>query len=435
MRNSIEKGTDMSRYNRRHYRQWAPYVPVAERRRRARAKIKKLQKKGRVISPVEIAGRKIARTFWGEAWCDNLEAYSDFANRLPRGRTYVRNGSVMDLQIEPGKVTSLVSGSSLYDIKIKITPQPARRWKKLVKECAGQIDSLVELLQGRFSEGVMEILCRKQSGLFPAPKEIDFSCSCPDWAVMCKHVAATLYGVGARLDQQPELLFRLRRVDETDLIASAGEAPIAVAESAAGFQTLQTDDLSSMFGIDLDQAPPAPSAAPQGRQRTGRAAGKAIRRGRKSKAAARKHGARISARELTARGIPHSRIQSWLRSGVLKRSSERGIYLTTAATGAKIDEYLATKKAGASKRSSTASSARGKKRARAKARPTRSARGKKPARAKTKISARELTALGVPHSAIQSWLRSGVLLRTGQRGVYRKTRDTAKNIAEYLEKR
>ena len=199
-----------------------PYLSVAARRAQAVRAVAKLQKKGRTISPVAIEGRKIARTFWGEAWCDNLERYSDYANRLSRGRTYVRNGSVVDLQVAPGSVTALVSGSTMYDVKVTVGPVPRACWNAICKDCSGAIDSLVELLQGRFSNGVMTRLCEQKTGLFPSPKDIHFTCSCPDWASMCKHVAAVLYGIGARLDQQPALLFTLRKVNQQDLIAKAG---------------------------------------------------------------------------------------------------------------------------------------------------------------------------------------------------------------------
>ncbi len=182
---------------------WRPYVSVAQRQAQAMRKIAQLKKKGRVVSPVEIEGRGIATTFWGKAWCENLERYGDYANRLPRGRTYVRNGSVIDLQIAFGEVKALVSGSSIYKVAVKITPVSKARWKSICKDCAGAIDSLVELLQGRFSKGVMERICRENNGLFPSPKDIQFSCSCPDWAYMCKHVAAVLYGIGAGKEEIP----------------------------------------------------------------------------------------------------------------------------------------------------------------------------------------------------------------------------------------
>src|SRR5262244_947227 len=121
---------------------WRPYVSVAQRQAQAIRKIAQLKKKGQVVSPVEIEGRGIATTFWGKAWCENLERYSDYANRLPRGRTYVRNGSVIDLQIAFGEVHAFVAGSELYKIKIGIAPVKARRWKSICRDCAGSIDSL-----------------------------------------------------------------------------------------------------------------------------------------------------------------------------------------------------------------------------------------------------------------------------------------------------
>ena len=195
------------------YYGWNPYVPAAQRRAKAAREMRKLRKKGIKIESVEVEGRKIARTFWGEAWCKHLEKFSDYANRLPRGRTYVRNGSVCHLAITKGKIEAIVSGSELYNIDIRITALPANRWKRLRKQCAGQIGSLLELLQGRLSNHVMEIVTDRDRGLFPKPGEIKLSCDCPDWAGMCKHIAAVLYGAGARLDHQPELLFLLRNVD------------------------------------------------------------------------------------------------------------------------------------------------------------------------------------------------------------------------------
>lgn len=234
---------------------WKPYVSAAERRRRAALKMEKLRKKGRTISPVIIEGRTIAKTFWGKAWCENLERYSDFANRLPRGRTYVRNGSVIHLQIAPGKVEALVSGSSIYTVTIGVAPVAKARWRSIRKDCAGGIDSLVELLQGRFSNGVMERICRQKTGLFPSPGEITLACSCPDWADMCKHVAAVLYGIGAQLDQCPELLFRLNQVDENELIANAGDSFPLASRGRTGTKVLAGgEDLGALFGLDIQRS-------------------------------------------------------------------------------------------------------------------------------------------------------------------------------------
>ena len=233
---------------------WAPYVPVAARRRKAEREMEKLRKKGAVLSPVKIEGRQIARTFWGKAWCDNLESYRDYENRLPRGRTYVRNGSVVDLQIAPREVTAIVSGSKIYKVKISIGNVGPARWKTLCADCSGGIDSLVELLQGRFSKGVMERLCRQDTGLFPRSSEIRFTCSCSDYASMCKHIAAVLYGVGARLDERPELLFRLRAVDETELLSDLGSALPDTRMKRDTAQTLVHNDLAALFGLDMEES-------------------------------------------------------------------------------------------------------------------------------------------------------------------------------------
>ncbi len=237
------------------YYQWKPYVSVAERRKKAERAAARYQKKtGKALSPVTASRGAIAKTFWGKAWCGNLEHYSDYSNRLPRGRTYVRNGSVIDLRIAAGVVSAQVMGSDLYQITVNIAAVPKTQWHALGGDCAGSIDSLVELLQGRLSKGVMERICRPQTGLFPSPKEIKFNCSCPDWAAMCKHVAAVLYGVGARLDQQPELLFTLRKVDAKDLVARAGAGlPLAKKAPAAG-KILDQSKLAEVFGIEMADA-------------------------------------------------------------------------------------------------------------------------------------------------------------------------------------
>ncbi|MFZ1103647.1 MAG: SWIM zinc finger family protein [Hyphomicrobiaceae bacterium] len=228
-----------------------PYVSVAQRRHKAERTLAGLSKKGQPISPVRIEGRTIARSFWGKSWCDNLERYSDFASRLPRGRSYVRNGSVLDLQIARGEVRAMVSGSELYTVQVDIAPATAKRWKAICRDSAGSIDSLVELLQGRLSERVMDRVCREGDGLFPSPREIDLSCSCPDWADMCKHVAAALYGIGARLDSSPELLFRLRGVDETELLANADRHISLRAPAPAGAKVLDDGDAAALFGLEM----------------------------------------------------------------------------------------------------------------------------------------------------------------------------------------
>ena len=242
---------------------YPPYVPVGARRARARLELRALRERGVEVQPVELQGRgrAIARSFWGRRWCEHLESFSDYANRLPRGRTYVRNGSVCHLAIETGGVDAMVVGRELYHVVIRIRKLKRPAWKALQAACAGQIGSVLELLQGRLSDRVMEIVTDRDTGLFPQPGEIKLACDCPDWATMCKHAAAVLYGVGARLDQSPELLFRLRGVDEAELIA----ADMALPGGAATADTLADDDLGSIFGIDLDAGDGAP--APRARKK------------------------------------------------------------------------------------------------------------------------------------------------------------------------
>jgi len=231
------------------YYGYPPYVPVARRRAQAKKKMEGLRKKGLDIQPIEIEGRKITTTFWGDAWCKHLEQFSDYSNRLPRGRTYVRNGSVCHLDIRKGRISALVSGSSLYELEVNITPLTESRWQAIKKQCAGQVGSLLELLQGKLSKKVMEIVTDPNNGIFPSPKEIKLDCNCPDWAIMCKHVAAVLYGIGARLDQQPELLFVLRGVDHTDLIGADVQIPKGKSK-----RRQLSGDLSDVFGIELDES-------------------------------------------------------------------------------------------------------------------------------------------------------------------------------------
>jgi len=230
------------------WRQWSPYVPVARRRANALRETGNLRKKGKDIQPVEIEGRTIARSFWGKGWCDHLESFSDFENRLPRGRTYVRNGSVCHLSIRPGRIEAIVSGSELYNISIRIKKLKPAIWKYVKKKCSGRIGSMLELLQGKLSGQVMTVVTDRKQGLFPQPREIQLGCDCPDWAVMCKHVAAVLYGVGSRLDSRPELLFLLRDVDAQELISTEMAVPRAVATG----DRLDDDQLGDIFGIDLD---------------------------------------------------------------------------------------------------------------------------------------------------------------------------------------
>jgi uncharacterized Zn finger protein len=287
---------------------YRPYVPVAKRREQARRDAGRLAGKGHALQPIEIAGRQIVTTFWGRAWCDNLERCSDYKNRLPRGRTYVRNGSVVHLEMRRGKVEAIVSGSELYQVAINIVPLPKRDWKQITRECSLAIDSLMDLLQGRFSEGVMQRLTRPRGGLLPQPREISIDCSCPDWATLCKHAAAVLYGVGSRLDVEPELLFLLRGVEHTELIRHAvddANLDMALASESAG--ALSGEDLGELFGIELDAGTGAAAGAapPVGektsRRRRQRAEAKPPNTKSAARSSARKRSAKSPAKQASTR--------------------------------------------------------------------------------------------------------------------------------------
>jgi uncharacterized Zn finger protein len=233
---------------------------VAQRRAQAAREVARRVKKGEAVSPVVIAGRTIVSTFWGKAWCTNLESYSDFENRLPRGRTYVRNGSVVDLKIAKGRITALVSGSELYKVQIDIAALPKKAWQAVKERCSGKIGSLVALLQGKLSNAVMEAVTDRAEGLFPKPKEIEMRCSCPDYAGMCKHVAAVMYGIGNRLDSSPELLFELRGLDHRELIEQA--IPTAPIQAKQGARTIDSADLGAIFDIEINDSPAAAAKQP-----------------------------------------------------------------------------------------------------------------------------------------------------------------------------
>lgn len=272
-------------WSRRYVSHFPRYVPVAERLAKAKRQMERLNKKGEKLDPVVIEGQAIARTFWGKAWCSHLEKHCDFWNRLGRGRSYVRNGSVCDLVIGPGRVTARVVGNDLYDVEVKIKKLPPALWAAIRKSSTGGIASVVELLRGRLSAAVMSIMTHPTEGLFPRRKEIEMSCSCPDYATMCKHVAATLYGVGARLDSRPELLFVLRGVDQMQLIDEAVRSG-GLTDAAAGPAGIEECELAVVFGVEIETPASAPRKAKVMRKpgkTARRPAGKAEGKGKRGK--------------------------------------------------------------------------------------------------------------------------------------------------------
>ncbi|MDR1885912.1 MAG: SWIM zinc finger family protein [Synergistaceae bacterium] len=230
------------------------YKPVAQRKAEAEYQLKLLRKKNPNISPVVVEGRKIAVTWWGASWNENLESYADFANRLGRGRSYVKNGMVLDLQISPCTIKALVKGSrrTPYNVSIGIDKLSAPRWKSVVEQSSRRISDIAELAGGKFPEELSNVFLQQGKGLFPTPNEIHFNCSCPDWADMCKHVAAALYGVGARLDSDPLLFFVLRDIDFSLLLKkSVDEKMQGMLKNSdkKSWRVIDDKDIPGLFGL------------------------------------------------------------------------------------------------------------------------------------------------------------------------------------------
>jgi uncharacterized Zn finger protein len=246
---------------------WFQYESTFEKKERMERELRKRAARGEVLIPLELSAnkRKIAATFWGRSWCQHIESYRDYENRLPRARSYLRQGSVFNLEVEQGKIRAQVAGSTLYDVEITIKPMEKMAWAGIKQACAGQVGSLLDLLGGQLGSGVMAVISDKERGLFPSPREIRFNCSCPDYASLCKHSGAVLYGVAVKFDADPALFFRLRGVDPSELLAAGADEAFSPAAEAA----LDGEDLSALFGIDFGQEvevvppelPPAVSAS------------------------------------------------------------------------------------------------------------------------------------------------------------------------------
>lgn len=214
--------------------------------------IAKLRKKHPDIAPVIITGKSIASSWWAKSWNNNLERYADYSNRIGRGKSYVKSGAVLDLKIEKSTVTALVQGSRAkpYEITVKIDPLSEKVWKKILNVCNHKIDSMEALTEGRFPKELTELFTSPDTNLFPSPKEIHFSCSCPDWASMCKHVAAVLYGIGTRFDEDPLLFFKLRDIDFTLLLKKSIEQKMESMLKNAGKKSpraLKDEEVDRLF--------------------------------------------------------------------------------------------------------------------------------------------------------------------------------------------
>ncbi|MBP7222914.1 MAG: hypothetical protein KBA50_06650 [Sedimentibacter sp.] len=230
------------------------YVSAAENKEKANKSLAKLKKKNPDIEPIIIEGRTLAKSWWGKSWNLNLESYADYTNRIDRGKSYVRNNMVLDLKITKGKVLAKVQGKRAkpYDVEVSIDALSSEKWGHIISLCNNRIDSLEQLIEGKFPKELEVLFKEKKYGLFPSPKEIHFDCSCPDWASMCKHVAATLYGIGTRLDSNPMLFFELRDIDSKELVRKSVEQKLESMLKNAGKKSnreIAESDITEIFGL------------------------------------------------------------------------------------------------------------------------------------------------------------------------------------------
>lgn len=232
-------------------------MSVAELQEKARKAASQARKKGKKYEPViaRTRGSQVCTSWWGKAWCDNLERYADYDNRLPRGKRYVRNGALLDLKIEKGLVRAKVQGSRSrpYSVEIEIDPLSKEKVQSIMDSCSRKVSSLEALANGEFPKEMEEVITEK-GGLFPDPSQIHFDCSCPDWAYLCKHVACVMYGIGVKLDENPFWFFELRGIDTDMLLKKTVENKVAaLLENAQkpSNRILSQDQVHSLFSSDI----------------------------------------------------------------------------------------------------------------------------------------------------------------------------------------
>ena len=229
---------------------------VEELRKKAQASVQAARKKGQKYEPAlpHKGTRKICESWWGQAWCQNLERYADYASRLERGRRYFRSGTVVDLKIRGGRVEARVQGSRKvpYKVDIRISPLSEEKCQAIIERCGRKIRTIDKLINGEFPEELKDLFTG-ENGLFPNPAEISFVCSCPDWAIMCKHVAAVMYGIGVRFDENPFFFFHLRGIDIDRFIdvtlENKVESMLQNADADSPRILHETTDLTELFGV------------------------------------------------------------------------------------------------------------------------------------------------------------------------------------------
>ena len=246
----------MSWYGGYGYGDYYRQPTMAELGQKARASAAQLERKGRMLTPALVEGRTIARTWWGKAWVSNIERYADFSNRVGRGKRYVRAGCVIDLQVSKSRIEAVVQGSRKkpYEVSVYIEPMGDEAFAALLERCSTRADSLESLVAGDFPQEMKNQLTAGRDGIFPAPALVRFDCSCPDSALMCKHIAAAIMGVAPLLDANPLLLFELRGINTQDLVKRSVEQKLNLMLANADAPSprildVSDDELTRLFGV------------------------------------------------------------------------------------------------------------------------------------------------------------------------------------------
>src|SRR6516225_9973543 len=198
---------------RRYYDDWFPRFPKSKPRA-AKGGIKAQTKRG-----------QFGQSWWAKRWIAVLESF-DIGARLGRGRSYARNGQVLNIDIAKAEVTAKVQGSrpKPYDVTIQVKSLAEKEWAKVIEALSGQAIYAAKLLAGEMPQDIENVFQEVKLSLFPEKLgDLATECSCPDWSNPCKHIAAVYYLIGEEFDRDPYLLFRLRGLNREDLLRRLGK--------------------------------------------------------------------------------------------------------------------------------------------------------------------------------------------------------------------
>ena len=210
---------------------------------------------------VKIDGKVISSSWWGQMWCRNIENYSNIRNRLERGRTYIRQNTVKSLSISNNCAESQVQGHSKepYRVIINIKTIEKSKYDNILNKCENSVDNLESLMTGSFPKEYQQFFTDEEYGLFPKSNEIDYNCTCLDYEKnmhMCKHIAATMYAIGNKLDNDPLIFFKLRGIDISEFsnkILKKETEFVWNNINGESNRKINSNDISFLFGVDCDE--------------------------------------------------------------------------------------------------------------------------------------------------------------------------------------